>query len=125
MPKFDSNEYKRQDYHIYQSAKKLHLYILKFVSHKIPKTYANIRICLTDECSLLIRNIYNAYYNEGNIRKKSVNDACTSISLVNHYLELLHELDVFNVSNISAISNLLSDVKISLFAWRSKLNAEK
>lgn len=54
-----SNDFKRDDYHIYSSAKKLHLYIIKYLSSKIPKVYANIRVNLNDECSLLIKNIYD------------------------------------------------------------------
>ena len=95
------------DYHIYSSAKKLHLYIIKYLSSKIPKVYANLRVSLNDECNSLIKNIYASYLTDGSIRKKYINLSCVSISV------------------IISISKLLADVKISLFAWRNKVINEK
>lgn len=113
------------DYHIYDSAHKLHLYIIKYVSPKIPKVYANLRVGLTDECYSLIKNIYSSYLTDGSIRKKYVNLSCVSISVINHFFQLLSELDAIDIKNISLISKLLADVKISLFAWRNKVINER
>ena len=113
------------DYHIYSSAKKLHLYIIKYLSSKIPKVYANLRVSLNDECNSLIKNIYASYLTDGSIRKKYINLSCVSISVINHYFQMLDELDIIDNKTIISISKLLADVKISLFAWRNKVINEK
>ena len=63
-----SNDFKRDDYHIYVSSKKLHLYIIKYISPKIPKVYANLRVSLTDECANMVKSIYSSYLTERSIR---------------------------------------------------------
>lgn len=121
--KQNDDNFKRNDYHIYVSSKKLHLYIAKFISPLIPKVYSNIRVGILDECYELIKNIYSSYYNEGNIRKKYVNASCVSISIINHYVSMLDELDIIKGKVLKTLSYYLSDVKISLFAWRNKINS--
>lgn len=125
MKNDSSNNYSNDDYHIYQSAKNLHLYVTKYISSKIPKFYANLRVCLMDECCFLIKNIYSSYYTDGSIRKKYVNLSCVSISAINHYFQMLSDLHVIDNKMIVSISKLLSDIKISLFAWRNKIILEK
>lgn len=119
------NDFKREDYNIYNNARKLDLYIDEFIAILIPKVHANVRHELQDESFNLVKNIYYAYLTSGNIRKKYVIEACVSVAMINHLLYKLVDLKVIKMNNLIKVSNYLSEVKSPLFGWRNKMINEE
>ena len=98
-------------------------YINQYVVSLIPSVHRDIKIHLLAESYNLLKNLYEAIYNKGNIRNKYIIELLVCISLID---SLLGSIMKYNKDKhiIKAIS-LLTDIKNMTYAWKANISEKE
>lgn len=99
-------------------------YVNEYVVSLIPNVHKDVRIHLLDEIYELLKHLYEAIYNKGNIRSKSVTQMIVSISLIDNLFRRIAKYNVKNEKHIVRAIGLLADVKNMTYAWRNNIEKE-
>lgn len=113
------------DFQIENKIKNLVSYIDKYIVCTIPKVHCNLKIHLEDECYNLVRFLYEAVWTKGNIRVKNITEILVVISLIDHLLEQVKNLNCVTNKKIDSALSLLTDIKILVQGWKKSTDNEK
>ena len=114
---------KDREYLLYNKIIHYNDYIRKYVVNNIPNIHRDIRIHLLDESYNLLRNMYEAGYNKGNIRAKYINEMIIIVSMLDYLsgclLKLCPDMKKLIITSIDELVH----IKNMTYAW--KANHEK
>lgn len=113
------------DFQIENKIKNLVTYIDKYIICTIPKVHCSLKIHLEDECYNLVRFLYEAVWTKGNIRVKNITEILVVISLIDHLLEQVKNLNCVTNKKIDSALSLLTDIKILVQGWKKSTDNEK
>ena len=115
---------KSNNFIIYNLVLNYEKYIRKYVLNKIPNNHRDLRIHLMDENYNLVKYLYYAIYNKGNIRTKYITDLLISLSLLDYILSLIMTVTPENKKYIITSLEYLANIKNMVFTWKKRLDEE-
>ena len=115
---------KNDNFVIYNLIVNYENYIRKHVLGIIPNNHRDLRIHLMDENYNLVKYLYYAMYNKGNIRVKYVTDLMITLSLLDYLLSIIMDVCPKNKKYIITSLEYLSKIKNMVFAWKKNLDEE-
>lgn len=98
-------------------------YSREYILSSIPKVHNDIRIHYADEMYMLVKNIFYATYNKGNIRMKYLVELQVNLSTIDFLLLQAKDLNCITNKNINSAISLLTDIKNIVYGW--KFNEEE
>lgn len=98
-------------------------YVRKYILSNVPNIYKNDKIHLSDEIYYLIKNMFYATYNKGNIRMKYLVELKVNISLIDMLLGNINSYNCVGNKYINTAISKLNDVKNIVYGWI--INEEK
>ena len=107
----------KQRFTIYDKILDFNSYIRKYIVVNIPSVNRDLRIHLLDECYNLLKDMFSAIYNKGNIRMKYLIEMKVTVSLIDMLLTEIGNLKCQKNKYITTSISKLEDIKNIIYGW--------
>lgn len=113
-----------KDFILLKKVNILNDYINEYVICLIPNVHRDVRIHLLDELYNLQKYLYEAIYNNGNIRNKYITEMIVSTSLIDNLFRSILKYNKKNEKHIINSIGYLTDIKNMTYAWKGNIEKE-
>jgi len=107
-----------KSFKLYNKVLQYDKYIRKYIVINIPKVHRDLKIRLVDESYNLVRYLYQAEYNKGNIRMKNIVEMIVTLSMLDFVTTEIAEIETINKKYIEKSIGLLTEIKNMTYSWR-------
>ena len=113
------------DFTLYNKINDYNKYIRNEVIPTIPKVHRDVKIHLADEAYNLVRNLFFAVYNKGNIRMKYLIELQVSLSCIDMLTTTILDLNCCSTKKVKISIKKLEEIKNIIYAWIINEKKEK
>ena len=93
-------------------------YTRQFVCNEIPAVHRDLKIHMQDEAYMLIKYMFEALHNKGNIRNKNINEMIVTLSMLDTLSSFVLKVCPKNKKHIITSIGFLTEIKNITFAWK-------
>lgn len=82
------------DFELYNKCRIFNEFLFNKVIHNIPKVHNTLRIKMENTSIKLIEDVFYAYFNSGNIRKKYMLECLVDISMLDYLIRYFYDNNI-------------------------------